>query len=63
MDQSEWKSFLTKWKMNRISHRDDFQAIWKKRQNDLKVEEPSSLTDKEEEDEFDAADDVKVQQR
>ena len=57
MDQSEWRSFLTKWKMNRIFHKDDFHIIWKNVKSDLNIEEPLPQNDKEENDDDDDDDD------
>ena len=37
-DMSEWTSFLSKWKLNRIIYNDNFQIIWNKTKNELNIQ-------------------------
>ena len=38
-DMSEWNSFVTKWKLNRIFYEDNFTIIWNNVKNDLKIKD------------------------
>ena len=59
LHDDDWKSFLAKWKLNRIFYNDNFNLIWAKVKNELNIEpltSPELLTqivndDKEENDE------------
>ena len=52
MDNVEWKDFLSKWKLRRIFHNDDFFKVWMKIKSDLNIKdviigasEPEQKTD------------------
>ena len=61
MDQNDWKTFLTKWKMNRMFHNDNFHIVWRKIKNELGIIGSIDLqNDKEEKDDDDEDDDEDV---
>ena len=56
----EWKEFLIRWKLLRILHQDDFQAVWKSVQKELNIPgspviELAVFSDEDEEEDIDVA--------
>ena len=60
MDAVDWKNFLSRWKLRRIFHNDDFLVIWRETKNDLNINEQfdrQSVHNDKEEKSDDATDD------